>query len=148
MSRCMRDETSTNEYPNPDQRLAVCSSLYKKNNKEEYSMSDIEKMGDAIKNLTDVISSKAKIGDGSTAKPKKPESEAFIGTSAMDEDDMEKEARSEDMFDNQEDARAKAKEIGCVGTHTVWLMVKQFICLVVHIVLMKKQLAKVMVTRR
>ena len=58
ISRCMRDETSTNEYPNPDQRLAVCSSLYKKNNKEEYSMSDIEKMGEAIKNLTDVISSK------------------------------------------------------------------------------------------
>jgi hypothetical protein len=30
ISRCMRDETSTSEYPNPDQRLAVCSSLYKK----------------------------------------------------------------------------------------------------------------------
>ena len=118
ISRCMRDETSTSEYPNPDQRLAVCSSLYKKNNKEEYSMSDIEKMGEAIKNLTDVISSKEKIGDSSTAKPKKPESEAFIGTSSMDEDDMEKEARSEDIFDNQEDASERAKVIGCVGTHT------------------------------
>ena len=118
ISRCMRDETSTSEYPNPDQRLAVCSSLYKKNNKEEYSMSDIEKMGEAIKNLTDVISSKEKIGDSSTAKPKKPESEAFIGTSSMDEDDMEKEARSEDIFDNQNDASERAKEIGCVGTHT------------------------------
>ena len=89
ISRCMRDETSTNEYPNPDQRLAVCSSLYKKNNKEEYSMSDIEKMGEAIKNLTDVIS-KAKVGDGSTAKPNKPESEAFIDTNAMDEDENDK----------------------------------------------------------
>ena len=120
ISRCMRDETSTSEYPNPDQRLAVCSSLYKKNNKEEYSMSDIEKMGEAIKNLTDVISSssKAKVGDGSTAKPKKPESEAFIDTSAMEEDDMEKEARSEDIFDNQNDASERAKVIGCVGTHT------------------------------
>ena len=118
MSRCMRDEVSTSEYPNADQRLAVCSSQFKKNNKEEYSMSDIEKMGDAIKSLTDVIS-KGKYGDGSNAKPKKPESEAFIGTSAMDEDEMEKESRAEDMFDNQADARAKAKEIGCVGTHSM-----------------------------
>ena len=92
MSRCMRDEVSTSEYPNADQRLAVCSSQFKKNNKEEYSMSDIEKMGEAIKNLTDVIS-KAKVGDGSTAKPNKPESEAFIDTNAMREDEMEKEAR-------------------------------------------------------
>tara|TARA_R100001129_G_scaffold179735_1_gene156875 strand:+ start:738 stop:2000 length:1263 start_codon:yes stop_codon:yes gene_type:complete len=119
ISRCMRDETSTSEYPNPDQRLAVCSSLYKKNNKEEYSMSDIEKMGEAIKNLTDVISSssKAKVGDGSTAKPKKPESEAFIDTSAMDEDDMRK--AEGDMYDNVNEARDRAKEIGCTGTHSL-----------------------------
>ena len=116
MSRCMRDETSTSEYPNADQRLAVCSSQFK-NKKEEYSMSDIEKMGDAIKSLTDVISSKAKYGDGSNAKPKKPESEAFIDTSAMEEDDMQKVSRAEDQFDNIDDAREKAKEIGCVGTH-------------------------------
>jgi len=116
MSRCMRDETSTSEYPNADQRLAVCSSQFK-NKKEEYSMSDIEKMGDAIKNLTDVISSKAKYGDGSNAKPKKPESEAFIDTSAMEEDDMQKVSRAEDQFDNIDDAKEKAKEIGCVGTH-------------------------------
>jgi len=109
ISRCMRDETSTNEYPNPDQRLAVCSSLFKKNNKEEYSMSDIEKMGEAIKNLTDVISSSSK-GDGSNAKPKKPEEEGFFDG---------KEKREEDIFDNPADARAKAKEIGCVGVHTM-----------------------------
>ena len=115
-SRCMRDETSTSEYPNADQRLAVCSSQFK-NKKEEYSMSDIEKMGDAIKSLTDVISSKAKYGDGSNAKPKKPESEAFIDTSAMEEDDMQKVSRAEDQFDNIDDAKDKAKEIGCVGTH-------------------------------
>tara|TARA_E500000331_G_scaffold323324_1_gene338848 strand:+ start:2005 stop:2163 length:159 start_codon:yes stop_codon:yes gene_type:complete len=30
MSRCMRDEVSTSEYPNADQRLAVCSSQFKK----------------------------------------------------------------------------------------------------------------------
>ena len=116
MSRCMRDETSTSEYPNADQRLAVCSSQFK-NKKEEYSMSDIEKMGDAIKSLTDVISSKAKYGDGSNAKPKKPESEAFVDTSAMEEDDMQKVSRAEDQFDNIDDAKEKAKEIGCVGTH-------------------------------
>jgi hypothetical protein len=116
MSRCMRDEVSTSEYPNADQRLAVCSSQFK-NKKEEYSMSDIEKMGDAIKNLTDVISSKAKYGDGSNAKPKKPESEAFIDTSSMEEDDMQKVSRAEDQFDNIDDAKEKAKEIGCVGTH-------------------------------
>jgi len=119
MSRCMRDQVSTSEYPNPDQRLAVCSSQFKNNNKEEYSMSDIEKMGDAIKNLTDVISSKAKYGDGSNAKPKKPESEAFIEANSMEEDDMQKVSRAEDQFDNIADARAKAKEIGCVGTHTM-----------------------------
>ena len=120
MSRCMADDKSKEEYPDVTQRLAVCSSIYKKKDKKEkYTMSDIEKMGDAIKSLTDIISSKARVGDGSTAKPNKPESEAFIDTSAMEEDDMEKEARSEDMFDNIADARAKAKEIGCVGTHSM-----------------------------
>ena len=77
MSRCMSDDKTTSEYPATDQRLAVCSSQYENRKKEEYSMNDIEKMGQAIKSLTDVISSKAK-------KPK---------------DDM-KEARDEDMFDN------------------------------------------------
>ena len=116
MSRCMRDEVSTSEYPNADKRLAVCSSQFK-NKKEEYSMSDIEKMGDAIKSLTDVISSKAKYGDSTNAKPKKPESEAFIDSSSMEEDDIQKVSRSEDQFDNVDDAKEKAKEIGCVGTH-------------------------------
>jgi len=116
MSRCMRDEVSTSEYPNADKRLAVCSSQFK-NKKEEYSMSDIEKMGDAIKSLTDVISSKAKYGDSTNAKPKKPESEAFIDSSSMEEDDMQKVSRAEDQFDNVDDAKEKAKEIGCVGTH-------------------------------
>ena len=35
----------------------------------------------------------------------------------MEEDDIQKVSRAEDQFDNQDDARAKAKEIGCVGTH-------------------------------
>ena len=96
ISRCMSDDKTTSEYPATDQRLAVCSSQYENRKKEEYSMNDIEKMGQAIKSLTDVISSKAK-------KP---------------EDDM-KEARDEDMFDNANEARDKAKEIGCVGVHSM-----------------------------
>lgn len=95
MSRCMSDDKTTSEFPTTEQRLAVCNSQYKNKTKEKYSMNDIEKMGEAIKSLTDVISSKAK-------KP-----------------DMQKVARAEDQFDNQDDARDKAKEIGCVGTHTM-----------------------------
>jgi len=95
ISRCMSDDKTTSEFPTTEQRLAVCNSQYKNKTKEKYSMNDIEKMGEAIKSLTDVISSKAK-------KP-----------------DMQKVARSEDQFDNQDDARDKAKEIGCVGTHSM-----------------------------
>ena len=97
MSRCMSDDKTTSEYPKATQRLAVCSSQYENSKKEKYTMSDIEKMGEAIKTLTDVIS----------AKENKPKYE------------MEKEARAEDMFSNEEDALDKAKEIGCVGTHSM-----------------------------
>ena len=100
ISRCMSDDKTTSEFPTTEQRLAVCNSQYKNKTKEKYSMNDIEKMGEAIKSLTDVISSKAK----------KPE---------MEETDMQKVARAEDQFDNQDDARDKAKEIGCVGTHSM-----------------------------
>ncbi len=100
MSRCMSDDKTTSEFPKTEQRLAVCNSQYKNKTKEKYSMNDIEKMGEAIKSLTDVISSKAK----------KPE---------MEETEMQKVARAEDQFDNQDDARDKAKEIGCVGTHSM-----------------------------
>ena len=100
MSRCMSDDKTTSEFPTTEQRLAVCNSQYKNKTKEKYSMNDIEKMGEAIKSLTDVISSKAK----------KPE---------MEETEMQKVSRAEDQFDNQDDARDKAKEIGCVGTHTM-----------------------------
>ncbi len=100
MSRCMSDDKTTSEFPTTEQRLAVCNSQYKNKTKEKYSMNDIEKMGEAIKSLTDVISSKAK----------KPE---------MEETEMQKVARAEDQFDNQDDARDKAKEIGCVGTHSM-----------------------------
>jgi len=97
MSRCMSDDKTTSEYPKATQRLAVCSTQYENDKKEKYTMDDMKIMGDAIKTLTDVISSKEK-------KPK---------------DEMEKEARAEDMFNNEDDALDKAKEIGCVGTHSM-----------------------------
>ena len=97
MSRCMSDDKTTSEYPKATQRLAVCSTQYENEKKEKYTMDDMKTMGDAIKKLTDVISSKEK-------KPK---------------DEMEKEARAQDMFSNEEDALDKAKEIGCVGTHSM-----------------------------
>ena len=56
-------------------------------------MNDIEKMGEAIKSLTDVISSKAK---------QEPITE-----------------KQEDYFDREDDAEARAGEIGCTGTHRV-----------------------------
>ena len=97
IARCMTDQTSTSEYSNPDQRLAVCSSLYTNKNKEEYSMNDIEKMGEAIKSLTDVISSKRK----------KPEEESGFFN------------KDKDHFDREDAAIARAGEIGCTGTHRV-----------------------------
>jgi HK97 family phage prohead protease len=90
MSRCMSDDKSKSEYPKVTQRLAVCSKQFENGKKEKYTMSDIEKMGDAIKTLTDVISQTE-----------------------------EKISRAEDQFNNEEDALDKAKEIGCVGTHSM-----------------------------
>ncbi len=95
IARCMSDTISTSEYSNTDQRLAVCSSLYKNKKKEEYSMNDIEKMGEAIKSLTDVISSKEK-------KPKDSQDGYFKDT---------------DHFDREDAAEARAGEIGCTGSH-------------------------------
>ena len=79
-------------------------------------MNDIEKMGEAIKSLTDVISSKEKNygGDGSNAKPKKPQSEAFIDTNAMDEEDMEKEARKRKPYEEKERKTRANKNTKCL----------------------------------
>tara|TARA_B110000971_G_scaffold163369_1_gene167181 strand:- start:1006 stop:2046 length:1041 start_codon:yes stop_codon:yes gene_type:complete len=73
------------------------SLLKSKNKKEKYSMNDIEKMGEAIKSLTDVISSKAK--------------EESINITS--------EKKEEDYFDREDAAEARAGEIGCTGTHRV-----------------------------
>jgi HK97 family phage prohead protease len=93
ISRCMSDDKTTSEFPTTEQRLAVCNSQYKNKTKEKYSMNDIEKMGEAIKSLTDVISSKAK---------QEPITE-----------------KQEDYFDREDAAEARAGEIGCTGTHRV-----------------------------
>ena len=56
IERCMGDETSVTDYPKRGQRFAVCNSLYNaRNKKEEYSMTDVEKMASAIGTLTDII---------------------------------------------------------------------------------------------
>ena len=69
MSRCMSDDKTTSEFPTTDQRLVVCSSQYDNRKKQEkYSMNDIEMMGQAIKSLTDVISSKEKKPQDSYSK--------------------------------------------------------------------------------
>jgi uncharacterized protein len=93
MSRCMSDDKTISEFPTTEQRLAVCNSQYKNKTKEKYSMNDIEKMGEAIKSLTDVISSKSK--------------------------KTEMEEKQEDHFDREDAAEARAEEIGCTGTHRV-----------------------------
>ena len=99
IERCMGDETSVNDFPKRGQRFAVCNSLYNsRNKKEEYSMDDVTKMADAIRSLTDVISHKM---------PK-------------DEDEMVKEKPDKrDIFDNEDDARERAKVLGCTGIHTM-----------------------------
>ncbi len=60
-------------------------------------MNDIEKMGEAIKSLTDVISSKSK----------------------KINDNQEIYSKAEDNYDNEESAETRAKEIGCVGSHSM-----------------------------
>ena len=102
IERCMGDETSVQDFPKRGQRFAVCNSLYNaKNKKEEYSMTDVTNMASAIKTLTDII-----------AKEKMPKDK--------EKDKLMKEKPdSRDLFDNEEDARERAKELGCTGIHTM-----------------------------
>ena len=102
LERCMGDETSVTDYPKRGQRFAVCNSLYNaRNKKEEYSMTDVEKMAGAIKTLTDII-----------AKEKMPKEK--------DKDKIMKEETSKrDLFDNEDAARERAKELGCTGVHSM-----------------------------
>ena len=100
IERCMGDETSVQDFPKRGQRFAVCNSLYNaRNKKEEYSMTDVEKMAGAIKTLTDII-----------AKEKMPKDE---------EDMMKEETSKRDQFTTEEEARDRAKELGCTGIHSM-----------------------------
>ena len=120
IERCMGDETSVTDYPKRGQRFAVCNSLYNaRNKKEEYSMTDVEKMASAIGTLTDII---AKGGH----KPKDKDKDKDKDKSYHDDDDKmgheedkPKAGHSgKDVFKTEDEARERAKEIGCTGIHS------------------------------
>ena len=114
IERCMGDKTSVEDFPSRGQRLAVCNSLFnERNKKEEISMEETKLMAEAIQSLTKVI----KVKD---SKMPKDEEENKPNESKPYHDDDEKEKPdSRDMFDNEDDARERAKEIGCVGIHSM-----------------------------
>lgn len=90
IERCMGDETSVDDYPSRNQRFAVCNSLWNsRNKKEETTMEEISK------------------GYHDTDKEKEKDKSAH-----------EEEAKAKDMFASEDEARERAKEIGCVGIHT------------------------------
>lgn len=90
IDRCMGDQTSNDEYPSRNQRFAVCNSLYNERNKKEKI-----KMENYLRGYNDTDKDKM----------------------AMDED--KPKAIDKDLFATEEEARERAKEIGCVGIHTV-----------------------------
>lgn len=114
IERCMGDETSVQDFPKRGQRFAVCNSLYNaRNKKEEYSMTDVEKMASAIGTLTDII---AKGGH----KPKDKDKGYHDDDDKMghEEDKPKGSHKDKDVFATEDEARERAKEIGCTGIHT------------------------------
>jgi len=104
IDRCMSDQTSVDDFPKNNQRFAVCNSLWnQRNKKEEYSMEQVKEMADAIRSLTNVIEKGAHDPD----KDK-------MGH----EEDKPKAQHGKDSFATEDEARERAKEIGCVGIHT------------------------------
>jgi hypothetical protein len=119
IERCMGDKTSVDDFPKRGQRFAVCNSLYNsRDKKEEYSMEDIKGMADAIRSLTDIIS---KGGHKPKDKDKDKDKSYHDDDDKMGhEDDKPKGAhKGKDMFTNEDEARDRAKEIGCTGIHTL-----------------------------
>jgi len=115
IERCMGDETSVQDFPKRGQRFAVCNSLYNaRNKKEEYSMTDVEKMASAIGTLTDII---AKGGH----KPKDKDKGYHDDDDKMghEEDKPKGSHKGKDMFTTEDEARDRAKEIGCTGIHSL-----------------------------
>ena len=118
IERCMGDKTSVQDFPKRGQRFAVCNSLYNaRNKKEEYSMSDVEKMASAIQSLTEVI---AKGGHKPKDKGKDKDKSYHDDDDKMghEEDKPKGSHKDKDVFATEDEARARAKEIGCVGIHS------------------------------
>ena len=118
IERCMGDQTSVTDYPKRGQRFAVCNSLYNaRNKKEEYSMTDVEKMASAIGTLTDII---AKGGHKPKDKDKDKDKSYHDDDDKMGhEEDKPKAGHSgKDVFKTEDEARERAKEIGCTGIHS------------------------------
>ena len=118
IERCMGDKTSVQDFPKRGQRFAVCNSLYNaRNKKEEYSMSDVEKMASAIQSLTEVI---AKGGHKPKDKEKDKDKSYHDDDDKMghEEDKPKGSHKDKDVFATEDEARARAKEIGCVGIHS------------------------------
>ena len=127
LERCMGDKTSVDDFPSRGQRFAVCNALYnRRDKKEENSMEDIKGMAEAIKSLTGVIEK------GYHKKPKdksyhdddddKMGHEEDDKNPKMghgdDEDKPKGSHKDKDVFSTEDEARARAKEIGGVGIHS------------------------------
>ena len=118
IERCMGDKTSVQDFPKRGQRFAVCNSLYNaRNKKEEYSMTDVTNMASAIKTLTDII---AKGGHKPKDKDKDKDKSYHDDDDKMGhEEDKPKAGHSgKDVFKTEDEARERAKEIGCTGIHS------------------------------
>ena len=119
IERCMGDKTSVQDFPKRGQRFAVCNSLYNaRNKKEEYSMTDVEKMASAIGTLTDII---AKGGHKPKEKDKDKDKSYHDDDDKMghEEDKPKGSHKGKDMFTTEDEARDRAKEIGCTGIHSL-----------------------------
>ena len=118
LERCMGDRTSYTDFPDRRQRFAVCNSLYNaRNKKEEYSMTDVEKMASAIGTLTDII---AKGAHKPKDKDKEKDKSYHDDDDKMghEEDKPKGSHKDKDVFATEDEARARAKEIGCTGIHS------------------------------
>ena len=99
LERCMGDKTSVDDYPSRNQRFAVCNALYnRRNKKEDNSMDNIKDVAQAINSLSKVITNNVK---------------------AMDDEDKPKDKKQKDQYSTEDEARERAKEIGCVGIHSM-----------------------------
>ena len=115
LERCMGDKTSVDDFPSRGQRFAVCNALYnRRDKKEDNSMEETKLMAEAIQSLTKVI----EVKDSKMPKDDE-ENKPNEGKPTHYDDDEKEKPNARDIFDNEADARERAKEIGCVGVHTM-----------------------------